>query len=92
MSAIFEEMRGVERMIEPKQLQQWAKGWQSKKVLVVGDLMLDEYIIGVAERISPEAPVPVILCERRTYGAGGAANTALNLISLGAQVVVCGVI
>ncbi len=79
-------------MLEPQQLQQWASKWQGKKVLVVGDLMLDEYIIGVAERISPEAPVPVILCERRTYGAGGAANTALNLISLGAQVVVCGVI
>lgn len=54
--------------------------------------MLDEYIIGTAERISPEAPVPVILCERRTYGAGGAANTAVNLLALGARVVVCGVV
>ena len=63
----------------PEQLQQRAMSWQGKRVLVVGDLMLDEYIVGVAERISPEAPVPVILCERRTYGAGGAANTALNL-------------
>ncbi|MCS7186319.1 MAG: bifunctional ADP-heptose synthase [Armatimonadetes bacterium] len=79
-------------MLEPQQLQQWANKWQGKRVLVVGDLMLDEYIVGVAERISPEAPVPVILCERRTYGAGGAANTALNLISLGAKVVVCGVV
>lgn len=79
-------------MLEPEKLQQLANEWQGKRVLVVGDLMLDEYIIGIAERISPEAPVPVILCERKTYGAGGAANTALNLLALGAKVVVCGVI
>ncbi len=79
-------------MLEPEQLREWASEWQGKRVLVVGDLMLDEYIIGVAERISPEAPVPVILCERRTYGAGGAANTAMNLMALGAKVVVCGVV
>lgn len=75
-----------------EQLQERTSKWQGKKVLVVGDLMLDEYIVGIAERISPEAPVPVILCERKTYGAGGAANTALNLLTLGAQVTVCGVI
>ncbi|MCC6037515.1 MAG: PfkB family carbohydrate kinase [Armatimonadetes bacterium] len=79
-------------MMTPEQLQQRAMSWQGKQVLVVGDLMLDEYIIGIAERISPEAPVPVILCERRTYGAGGAANTALNLLTLGAKVTVCGVV
>lgn len=84
--------KGLKAVIEPQQLQEWASKWQGKRILVVGDLMLDEYIIGVAERISPEAPVPVILCEQRTYGAGGAANTALNLISLGAQVTVCGVV
>jgi hypothetical protein len=75
-----------------ERLQALASQWQGRRVLVVGDLMLDEYIIGNAERISPEAPVPVILCERRTYGAGGAANTAMNLLMLGAQVVLCGVI
>ncbi len=79
-------------MISAEQLQQWAKKWQGKQVVVVGDLMLDEYIIGIAERISPEAPVPVILCERKTYGAGGAANTALNLKALGAQVFLCGLV
>jgi len=75
-----------------ERLQALASQWQGRRVLVVGDLMLDEYIVGNAERISPEAPVPVILCERRTYGAGGAANTAMNLLTLGAQVVLCGVI
>lgn len=79
-------------MIGVEQLREWASKWQGKKVLVIGDLMLDEYIIGVAERISPEAPVPVILCERKSYGAGGAANTALNLLSLGVQVAICGVV
>ncbi len=79
-------------MISAEQLQQWAKKWQGKRVVVVGDLMLDEYLIGIAERISPEAPVPVILCERKTYGAGGAANTALNLKALGAQVFLCGLV
>jgi len=79
-------------MLEAQRLLERSRAWQGKRVLVVGDLMLDEYIIGVAERISPEAPVPVILCERRTYGAGGAANTALNLLALGAKVTVCGVV
>lgn len=79
-------------MIGAEQLREWASKWQGKKVLVIGDLMLDEYIIGLAERISPEAPVPVVLCERKSYGAGGAANTALNLLSLGVQVAVCGVV
>ncbi len=79
-------------MLESQQLQYWANKWQGKRILVFGDLMLDEYIIGTAERISPEAPVPVILCEQRTYGAGGAANTAMNLLALGAKVIVCGVV
>lgn len=79
-------------MLTVEQLQHWAKAWQGKRVLVVGDLMLDEYILGTAERISPEAPVPVILCEQRTYGAGGAANTAFNLKALGAEVLVCGLV
>lgn len=74
------------------QLQALASQWQGQRILVVGDLMLDEYIIGAAERISPEAPVPVIVCEQRTYGPGGAANTAMNLLTLGAQVVLCGLV
>ena len=59
-------------------------------VLVVGDVMLDHYVWGDAQRISPEAPVPVIDVERDTYSAGGAANVALNLASLGAKATIAG--
>lgn len=55
-------------------------------VLVVGDIMLDSYIWGKVDRISPEAPVPVVLVERREDRLGGAANVALNLKALGSQV------
>ena len=56
------------------------------RILVIGDVMLDRYIWGDATRISPEAPVPVIDVSRETWTAGGAANVALNLASLGAHV------
>lgn len=59
-------------------------------VLVIGDVMLDHYIWGDAQRISPEAPVPVVDVERDSYSAGGAANVALNLASLGAQATIAG--
>ena len=60
------------------------------KVLVIGDIMLDHYIWGDAHRISPEAPVPVVHVQKDTYSAGGAANVALNLVSMGACAEVCG--
>jgi D-beta-D-heptose 7-phosphate kinase / D-beta-D-heptose 1-phosphate adenosyltransferase len=55
------------------------------KVLVAGDAMLDEYWFGETDRISPEAPVPVVRTERTEQRAGGAANVALNLATLGVQ-------
>jgi len=62
------------------------------KVLVVGDLMIDNYIMGSSSRLSPEAPVPVI-CPSINYSiAGGAANVAINMSSLGAQVSCVGVV
>lgn len=63
---------------------------RGKRVLVVGDVMLDHYIHGDATRISPEAPVPVVNVMRDRFVAGGAANVALNLRSLGAVSVLCG--
>lgn len=66
------------------------KRFSSLKILVVGDLMLDHYIWGDVHRISPEAPVPVVQAMRETHTAGGAANVALNLASLGINVSVCG--
>jgi D-beta-D-heptose 7-phosphate kinase/D-beta-D-heptose 1-phosphate adenosyltransferase len=61
-------------------------------ILVVGDLMLDEFIWGHVNRISPEAPVPVVEVQERTYSAGGAANTAVNVGSLGGRVSVAGLV
>jgi D-glycero-beta-D-manno-heptose-7-phosphate kinase len=60
------------------------------RVLVIGDVMLDRYVIGGVNRISPEAPVPVLTVEDEKIVAGGAANVALNAASLGANVEVCG--
>lgn len=63
---------------------------REKRILVVGDVMLDHYIHGDATRISPEAPVPVVNVMRDRHVAGGAANVALNIRSLGAAAVLCG--
>jgi rfaE bifunctional protein kinase chain/domain len=62
------------------------------KAGVIGDIMLDTYLRGHVERISPEAPVPVVTLDRREYRIGGAGNVALNLASLGARVTTFSVI
>ncbi len=62
------------------------------KVLVVGDVMIDAYYFGKVERISPEAPVPVVAVEHKEQRLGGAANVAMNLVSLGAKPIVCSVV
>jgi len=56
------------------------------KVIVVGDLMIDEYLWGTVDRISPEAPVPVVCVEKENYTLGGAGNVINNLVAMGAQV------
>ena len=65
-------------------------GFGHPHVLVVGDLMLDKYVWGEVERISPEAPVPVLRTGRHSEQPGGAANVAMNLAGLGARVTVMG--
>lgn len=65
---------------------------RGRRVLVVGDLMLDEFIWGTARRLAPEAPVPVVEVERETWKLGGAANVAANLRALGGVPTVLGVI
>lgn len=62
------------------------------KVLVIGDVMIDSYLCGFVERISPEAPVPVVALKKRENMLGGAANVALNIESLGAKAILCSVI
>jgi D-glycero-beta-D-manno-heptose-7-phosphate kinase len=65
---------------------------QRARVLVVGDAMLDRYLFGDVERISPEAPVPVVRVTREEYRLGGAANVALNVKALGPAVVLITVV
>ncbi len=65
-------------------------GFRDLRVLVIGDLMLDRYISGDVDRISPEAPVPVLRHAQRYERAGGAANVAMNLAGLGCQAFLAG--
>lgn len=69
-------------------MENWQKVLQKfagVRVLIVGDVMLDRYLWGTVSRISPEAPVPVVKLDRTTATAGGAANVAANVASLGAK-------
>lgn len=66
--------------------------FSGRRALVLGDLMLDEYVWGEVCRISPEAPVPVVEVKRRTHTPGGASNTAANVIALGGAAVLFGVV
>jgi rfaE bifunctional protein kinase chain/domain len=64
----------------------------SSRVVVVGDIMLDRYLIGDTERLSPEAPVPVVTVRERHAALGGAANVAANVIAIGARCLLVGVV
>jgi D-glycero-beta-D-manno-heptose-7-phosphate kinase len=66
--------------------------FEGKRILVMGDLMLDEFIWGRVRRISPEAPVPVVEVERQTLALGGAGNVVSNLVALGARPTPLGVV
>src|SRR5689334_1349263 len=63
-----------------------------RSVLVVGDRVLDHFVIGRVERISPEAPVPVVAFDHENYRLGGAANVAHNVAAMGGRVEIVGVI
>src|ERR1700733_7824132 len=64
----------------------------SLKIWVIGDLMLDEYVMGAVDRVSPEAPVPVVRVRDTEHRLGGAANVARQVATLGAEVSLAGVI
>lgn len=66
--------------------------FNSLTILIIGDVMIDTYLWGSVDRISPEAPVPVLLVGKKESRLGGAANVALNIQSLGATPVICAVI
>jgi D-beta-D-heptose 7-phosphate kinase/D-beta-D-heptose 1-phosphate adenosyltransferase len=71
-------------------IQEIEQNWAGKRLLVVGDVMLDKYIWGEVGRISPEAPVPVVRATHKSHQPGGAANVAMNIARLGAKVEVIG--
>nr|WP_299418373.1 bifunctional ADP-heptose synthase [uncultured Emticicia sp.] len=62
------------------------------RVLIVGDVMIDSYIFGKVERISPEAPIPVVNVKRKEIRLGGAGNVAMNIKSLGGTAILCSVV
>ncbi|MFH0979315.1 MAG: D-glycero-beta-D-manno-heptose-7-phosphate kinase [Candidatus Woesearchaeota archaeon] len=66
--------------------------FMGKKILVIGDVMLDKYVWGRVSRISPEAPVPIVVAEKESYAPGGAANVANNVAELGGLVRVVGLV
>ena len=77
--------------LDPDRARTLVSRFSTRSVLVVGDVMLDHFVIGRVTRISPEAPVPVVAYQREEYRLGGAANVANNLRSLGATVALAGV-
>jgi len=78
--------------MELNRFREITSGFADRNVLVVGDLMLDTYLWGDINRISPEAPVPIVEVKKIEYNPGGAANVALNLASLGCKVSLIGLI
>ncbi len=68
------------------------KAFDQLKVLIIGDVMTDSYLWGKVDRLSPEAPVPILNVQKRERRLGGAANVALNVQALGAQPILCSVI
>ncbi len=74
----------------PQELRNALETVEAPRILVVGDIMLDRYSWGAVERISPEAPIPVLRVLREDQRLGGAGNVMMNLSALGAEVLACG--
>ncbi len=79
-------------MLAKKDIKDLFDSFRSMNILVIGDVMIDSYLWGKVERISPEAPVPIVAVNKREDRLGGAANVALNIQSLGANPIICSVI
>src|SRR5215207_3618193 len=77
-------------LIERSRLDELLDAARGRRVAIVGDAMLDVYLRGDVERISPEAPVPVVRVRDRKYALGGAANVAQNVAAAGARVSLVG--
>jgi D-beta-D-heptose 7-phosphate kinase/D-beta-D-heptose 1-phosphate adenosyltransferase len=80
------------RKLDPKRLESLLGGFPRVRLLVVGDLVLDEYVWGDVDRVSPEAPVPVVHVREETVVLGGAANVVRNAVALGGSIAFCSVL
>jgi D-glycero-beta-D-manno-heptose-7-phosphate kinase len=78
--------------LKTSDIQQLFQRFSSLTVLIVGDVMIDAYLWGRVDRISPEAPVPVVHVKTKEHRLGGAANVALNVKGLGAKAIICSVV
>jgi len=76
--------------VDAQQLHRAVPNLSGKKVMIIGDVMLDQYLFGTVERISPEAPVPVVRVEREEFRLGGASNVARNIAALGGRCLLMG--
>jgi len=79
-------------MITTDTISRLFSGFNNLSALIIGDVMVDAYLWGKVERISPEAPVPIVSVNKRENRLGGAANVGLNIRSLGATAYLCAVI
>ena len=79
-------------MINRDKFKSIADSFKDKKVLIVGDVMLDRYYYGQTNRMSPEAPVPIVDIDKIIDNPGGSSNVALNISKMGAKPIICGII
>ncbi|MCD4747719.1 MAG: hypothetical protein K8R58_15595 [Bacteroidales bacterium] len=79
-------------MLKKEKYHKLFESFNNYNVLIIGDVMVDSYLWGDVERISPEAPVPIVTVKKRENRLGGAANVALNIKALGARPILCSVI
>lgn len=78
--------------IKKEHIRELFRSFNNLNVLVIGDVMIDNYVWGKVNRLSPEAPVPIVSVEKKEMRLGGAANVALNIQSMGANPILCSVI
>ena len=79
-------------LMKRKRLEEILKRFKKQEILVIGDLILDRFIQGKVNRISPEAPVPIVKMSNENFSPGGAGNVAVNITSLGAKCKLVGII
>src|SRR5689334_14390388 len=79
-------------MVEAARLRALVRRFAGTRVLVIGDLMLDQFVWGDVSRISPEAPVPIVRVRRQESRPGGAGNVVTNVVALGGRADACGLV